>query len=120
VSTSRRVALALLLALTAPACSIQHVTSGPALPAADGLRPGHTTKAEALEQLGAPNVVRRQHDGDLFVWRRTDSYTTLLRLVPYLVLYERTRGALDLDQLALLFDHDGVLAGVGETRDIDD
>ena len=110
----------LALSLLVPACSIRHISSGPPLPDTAQLVPGETTKAQALEWLGAPHVVRRQYDGDLLVWQRTDSHTTFLQLVPFVVLYERTRGDLRLDQLALLFDESGVLAGFGESRDIDD
>lgn len=116
----RRALLSAGLALGLCGCSIRHITSGPPLPDVVSLQPGVSTKGEALAALGAPHVVRRQHDGDLLIWQRTDSYTTLLRVVPYLVIYERTRGDQRQDQLALLFDAHGVLSGVGETRDIVD
>ncbi len=108
----------LLLALpAAPACSIRDTRSG-GLPAGTaGLQVGRTTKAEALALLGPPHVVRRQFDGDLLVWRADRAHVERLLLVPYVPLYETVDGASRTELLALLFDRDGVLAGVGEDRD---
>jgi hypothetical protein len=88
------------------------------LPATGGLVVGRTTKAEALAMLGAPLSVRRQFDGDLLLWSRREVHGTRLRLVPFLPLYEDSEGHAEDDVLALLFGHDGILAGFGVQRDI--
>jgi hypothetical protein len=118
--SARAVRLALLLAATLAlcACSITHTTEGRPLPATGGLVVGRTTKAEALAMLGAPLSVRRQFDGDLLLWSRREVHGTRLRLVPFLPLYEDSEGHAEDDVLALLFGHDGILAGFGVQRDI--
>ncbi|MHC5210511.1 MAG: hypothetical protein ACYTG2_07330 [Planctomycetota bacterium] len=100
------------------ACSITHTSAGRPLPGTEGLEVGRTTKAEALVLLGAPLSVRRQFDGDLLLWTRLEAHGTRLRLVPFLPLYEKSDGRSEQDVLALLFGHDGILAGVGVQRDI--
>jgi len=102
-----------LVLLVLSGCAIRTFSAGPRLP--DALPEfviGRTTKAEALALLGPPQVVRRQFDGDLHVWRRTESRTTSLLLVPFVPLYRRTEGDARNDMIALLFDPQGVLSGV--------
>jgi hypothetical protein len=84
-----------------------------------GLEVGSTTKAETLAWLGAPLSLRRQHDGDLLIWNRAHEWSDTLILVPLVTIYYRALGEARWDRLALLFDHDGVLKGVGVNRDID-
>ncbi|MCB9899353.1 MAG: hypothetical protein H6825_15210 [Planctomycetes bacterium] len=112
-----RAAVALLL-LALAGCSIHHTTVGLPLPSVDGLRIGESTKADVLAVLGAPNSLRRQYDGDMFLYRRSDTDSRLLRLIPYLVIYERTRATLRDDRIAVLFDARGVLSGIGVEREI--
>lgn len=117
---ARVLAGALLLAASCgPSCSIRHTTAGRALPSIDGLEIGRSRKADVLRQLGAPASVRRQHDGDLFIYRRTESRYALLRLVPYLVIYERSRACERADQIVVLFDSQGTLAGIGLEREVE-
>lgn len=100
-------------------CTIVHRTSGRPLPeGASSLEIGRTTKAEALAALGPPASVRRQFDGDLLFWRRDELNSETLLLIPLIPIYESTKGHSDTDVLALLFDHAGVLAGMGERQDI--
>lgn len=110
-------ALLLLAALALPACSLRDTRSGGLPPDASALVPGRSTKAEALALLGPPHFVRRQFDGDLLVWRADRARSERLLLVPFVPLYERFEGDARIDQLALLFDRAGLLAGVGESRD---
>ena len=118
---TRRVAAACVLvsALLHGGCSIVHRTTGRPLPDSTALlQPGRTTKAQALAALGPPISIRRQFDGDLLFWRRDVLHSERLLLIPLVPLYENTEGSAGSDVLALLFDRDGVLAGVGEQRDI--
>jgi hypothetical protein len=112
--------LLLPLLLLAASCTVAHQTIGRPIPdSLDLLEVGHTTKADALALLGPPVSVRRQFDGDLLFYRRdvVDSWGILL--VPLIPLYSHWQGAANSDIIALLFDRNGVLAGVGVTRDID-
>lgn len=114
-----RAAAGLLLLAALAACTIVHETVGAAVPTdLSALRPGETTKAQALSLLGAPDSVLRQFDGELYTWLQSDNWSERLLLVPLLPLYSRTRGAARTDRLALLFDHRGVLAAVGVQREI--
>lgn len=104
---------AVLAALLLPGCFIGTYAAGPELPDDPGpLVVGQTTKADALAWLGPPHVVRRQFDGDLLVWRRRESRTESLLLIPFVPIYRRTDGAAQDDMIALLFDPNGVLAGI--------
>jgi hypothetical protein len=119
VSARLLLAAAALALLSATGCTIVHRTAGRELPAtSDALAIGRTTKSEALARLGPPASVRRQFDGDLLLWRRDELHSRTLLLVPLIPIYQRTDGHSDSDVLALLFDRAGVLAGIGERRDI--
>lgn len=109
----------LTLALLTVGCSISHREVGRPLPAdLDALAVGQTTKGEALQLLGAPNSIRRQFDGDLLFWIRTENDGSSLLLFPLLNLYFQSNSESRADRLALLFDHDGVLAAVGLEREL--
>jgi hypothetical protein len=115
-------ALAVTVLLTAGCVQFRRNIGQP-LPSDDELQTrlevGSTTKAETLAWLGAPLSLRRQHDGDLLIWDRAHEWSDTLILVPLVTVYYRTVGEARWDRLALLFDHDGVLKGVGINRDID-
>lgn len=114
----RRAVLPVLLLLLG-GCTIVHQTSGRPLPDARALLAvGRSTKAEALAALGPPFSVRRQFDGELLLWRRDELHSERLLLIPLFPIYERTDGHADSDMLALLFDRAGLLAGIGDRRDI--
>jgi len=109
-----------LLLLLAVGCTVAHETSGRPIPASlDALQVGYTTKAEALSMLGPPVSVRRQFDGDLFFYKRDVVESWGILFVPLLPLYFHWEGAANSDIMTLLFNHDGVLAGLGVTRGID-
>ena len=112
--------LAVALALwPAGGCTIVHQSSGGPVPDARAtLTVGVSSKAQALAALGPPFSVRRQFDGDLLLWRRDDSRSRRLLLVPFIPIYEHSEGHAETDELALLFDRAGVLSGIGERRDI--
>ena len=108
------------LLLLAASCTVAHETIGRPIPdSVDALRVGHTTKADALSMLGPPVSVRRQFDGDLLFYRHDVVESWGLLLVPLIPLYSHWRGAANSDIIALLFDRDGVLTGVGVTRGVD-
>ena len=107
----RRLALLLLLL---PGCFLTRHETGPALP--DDLSAfvvGTSTKADALALLGPPHVVRRQFDGDLYLWINRRSHSEGYLLIPFIPVYSSTEGESRDDIIALLFDHRGRLAGLG-------
>ena len=115
------IALFLLAALSS-ACSVTHNRFGQPLPnelQLAGLEIGVTTKAEALARLGAPVSLRRQFDGELFVWRRSESHSSRLLLIPLFPIYETAKGRGGSDRLALLFDQEGILSGIGLSLETD-
>ena len=123
VRLPRCTGVALLLISMLPAastsCSIYDYTSGVALPVAyEQLVIGSTTKAQALRIVGAPRTVRRQTDGDLFFYGREHNYHTRLLIIPYIPIYDRTRGQISTDRLALFFGPHGILKGIGVEREI--
>lgn len=112
--------LALLLALCLlPGCFISDTSVGVPLPSAyRQLEVGVTTKGEALRLVGAPNAVRRQSAGDLYLYGRVHDYSSRLQLIPFVTIYERTDGQVHSDRLALLFDESGILRGIGLEKEI--
>ena len=106
-------------ALLATGCTISHESFGRSPPSPAALSVGRTTKAQALAALGPPLSVRRQIDGELFVYRRDEVDSTRLLLIPFLPVYERIDGSARADLLVLFFDRSGLLAGIGEQRDLD-
>ena len=95
-------------------CSLTYTEIGTAVPGPEGLEIGRTTKANALELLGPPRLVRRQFDGELYTWRRTKRHRRSLTILPIFVrAFHYSHGESRRDDLSLLFDPDGVLRGVG-------
>jgi len=111
-------ALALCL-ISLPGCFIVDTRIGTPLPLDyERLEVGVTTKAEALAIVGAPDSARRQSDGDLYFYNRTHDYSSRLQLIPFITVYERTDGQVHTDRLALIFDAEGILRGVGIENEI--
>ena len=103
-----------LLALAGPACYLTHRTDGPPLrPDLTPFQVGVTTKAEVLAHLGPPNEIRRQFDGDLFIYRTDESRSETLLLIPFFPIYSKSKGEARFDLVSLLFDRQGRLAGTG-------
>ena len=104
----------LALASLLSGCTIVHTEVGVPVPTTEGLRVGRTTKAQALANLGPPRLVRRQFYGDLYTWRRTKGRRRSLTLLPiYVRAFFYSDAESRRDELSLLFDHEGVLRGVG-------
>jgi hypothetical protein len=118
---ARALAACAVLAL-ASGCIIVRTYVGNELPAeSDGrLVPGTTTKSEVLRDLGPPDRLVRQYEGDVFVYayvRRnqtsfelTEPVFTRLRVFSYTKEQEKS------DRMVLLFDRSGILTGVGFRR----
>jgi hypothetical protein len=120
-SVTRALALALCLAF-ASGCIIVRTYIGNELPpAADGgIVPGTTTKADILRDLGPPDRLVRQYDGDVFVYayiRRNSSTLELEEpVITHLTVFEFTRVNERSDRMVVLFDRNGIVTGVGFRR----
>jgi hypothetical protein len=119
--TLRSVLLVCLLMCVAvlPGCFIVDTSVGkPLSPDYKRLVVDVTTKAEALDIVGAPDSARRQSDGDIYFYNRTHDYSSRLQLIPFITVYERTDGQISTDRLALIFDTQGILRGIGLEKEI--
>jgi outer membrane protein assembly factor BamE (lipoprotein component of BamABCDE complex) len=106
--------IATLLTLMLSGCTLSYTRVGEEIPETQGLEIGVTTREVALAQLGAPLFTRRQFDGELYVWRRERGRSRSITVLPVLVQlfsWEDTR--LLRDEVALLFDREGILRGIG-------
>jgi outer membrane protein assembly factor BamE (lipoprotein component of BamABCDE complex) len=109
----KRVASVIALGLLC-GCTLSYTEIGIRVPETDGLEIGRSTKPEVLEALGAPHLVRRQFDGELYTWRRTKNRRRSLILLPvYVRAFYYSDGESRRDELSLLFDREGVLRGIG-------
>ena len=117
-----RFALALLAGSLACGCTIVRTYVGNELPAiSDGqLVPGTTTKADVLRQLGPPDRLVRQYEGDVFVYayvRRNENSIEISEPVfTKLLIFSYTKEQEKSDRMVLLFDRAGTLTGVGFRR----
>ncbi len=113
--------LLLTVLFTSFGCAFTTTEVGRPVAGTDGLVVGRTTKAEALARLGAPTLVQRQFDGDLYTWRRTLSRRSSITILPvYVKAFYYSSGESRRDALSLFFDADGVLQGVGLRRESED
>lgn len=117
----RALALLATVTLLAGGCTLTYREVGVPVPDPDGLVVGVSTTADALRSLGPPRLVRRQFDGDLYTWRRTHTRERSLTLFPvYVRAFFYADADSRRDELALLFDHEGVLRGVGLRRETEE
>ena len=108
-------ALLILVALSLPACALIYTEVGQSLPDTEGLEVGVTTQSEALSRLGPPRLVQKQFDGELHTWRTLRGRRRSIALLPVLVrIFYWEDSRLLRDDLALLFDQQGVLRAMGE------
>lgn len=109
-------AAACLLAL--PACLISHDTQNePLAPAAlEGLVPGSTTAAEAVERLGAPSEIVQLGFRSAYRYEFGNSKRAAL----FLVVVNLSNTDARADRLWLFFDQDDVLTHVASTFDAAD
>lgn len=121
MSCTKRLALALSLAL-ATGCTIVRTYVGNEMPeSVDGrLVPGTTTKADVLRDLGPPDRLVRQYEGDVFVYayvrRNTASFELSEPVFTHLLVFSYTKNQEKSDRLVLLFDRAGILTGAGFRR----
>jgi outer membrane protein assembly factor BamE (lipoprotein component of BamABCDE complex) len=117
-----RAAAALALLALAAGCTIVRTYVGNELPPlADGwIVPGTTTKADVLHELGPPDRLVRQYEGDVFVYayiRRNESSFDLEEPVfTRLRIFSFTKTQEKSDRLVVLFDREGVVSGFGYRR----
>jgi outer membrane protein assembly factor BamE (lipoprotein component of BamABCDE complex) len=119
-ATASALAAGLAIALGAGAgCTIQHYYIGSKLPTEgmDGtIHVGVTTKAQVLAQLGAPDELRRQFDGDVFVYRYMRMNSSQIKIeepIRSTDLYVYKRVDEKSDRVVVLFDRAGLVSGVG-------
>lgn len=115
--------LALCLAAhAATGCIVLRSYSGNELPTVvEGeLVPGTTTKADVLRNIGPPDRIVRQYDGDVFVYAYSRrNVNTLILAEPvftHTTIFEYTKEQEKSDRLVVMFNRDGVLLSVGLQR----
>jgi hypothetical protein len=78
---------------------------------------GLTTKGEVLSQLGPPDGIVRQFDGDIFVYRYVRRNTATFRIeepvFTNLEIFSWTRSEQRHDSIVVLFDEEGIVQQVG-------
>jgi hypothetical protein len=117
-----RALASLAVLMLASGCIIVRTYVGNELPAiSDGqLIPGVTTKADVLQDLGPPDRLVRQYEGDVFVYayiRRNESTFMLEEPVfTHLTILSYTKEQEKSDRMVVLFDRSGIVSGVGFRR----
>jgi len=78
---------------------------------------GTTTKSDILRLYGPPDTVRRQYDGDVFIYRYVRRNSSSLNIIEpvftRLTIFSYSRLQQKDDSLVILFDKDGVVKGYG-------
>lgn len=78
---------------------------------------GKSTKADALRELGPPERLVRQTDGDVFVYafvrRNSSSFTIGDPIFTSLTIFSWSKTQEKSDRLVLVFDRSGTLTGSG-------
>ena len=112
---------AALLASGLAACTLTYTRVGTEVPETEDLEIGVSQREDVLEHLGAPLYVRRQFDGELYVWRRLQGRSRSVRILPiFLQIFFWEDNRLLRDDVALLFDRDGTLQGIGRRIETDE
>jgi outer membrane protein assembly factor BamE (lipoprotein component of BamABCDE complex) len=118
---ARALAAALVMAL-APGCTIVRSYVGNELPPLTDaqLVPGRTTKADVLRELGPPDRLVRQYEGEVFVYayirRNLSSFDLSEPVFTRLRVFSYTKTQEKSDRMVVLFDRAGVLTAVGFRR----
>ncbi|MCP3987112.1 MAG: hypothetical protein GY723_22220 [bacterium] len=108
------------------ACSITRIYRGsPILVVPDEvLQAGVTDKAQALQILGPPDRIVRQHDGDAFLYRFVRRNVDALELeepvFTNITFFSFTRNEQRTDLLLVLFDTGGLVRSWGVRRSTQD
>ncbi len=120
--TSMGILSTILLASMTWGCTIGRVYIGSEIPEdlQGKIAVGSTTKSEVLKTYGPPDSVRRQYDGDVFLYRYFRRNSSVLDIADPVVTRARafmfTRVQQKDDSLMILFDKDGVVRGYGFRR----
>jgi hypothetical protein len=118
--------ISLLVCLALAGCTLERQYIGSPLPRdpVAVLEVGKSTKADALRELGPPERLVRQYDGDVFVYafvrRNSSSFTLGDPAFTNLTIFSWSKTQEKSDRLVLTFDHDGRLTGYGYRRGTDD
>ena len=119
---SSLLALTILFAAMTSGCTIGRVYVGSEIQddLQDKIAVGSTTKSDILRLCGPPDTIRRQYDGDVFVYRYlrrnfatldiTEPVFTRLRIFAYSRVQQKD------DSLVILFDKDGLVKNFGYRR----
>ena len=103
-------------------CVLGRVYVGSEIPAdlQDKIAVGATTKSEVLRLYGPPDTIRRQYDGDVFVYRYLRRNFSILNITEpvftRLTIFSYSRVQQKDDSLVILFDKDGVVRNFGYHR----
>lgn len=120
-SPAKRCIVFIILMLTT-ACTIGRVYVGSELKdnPSEKITSGQTTKSQVLEIFGAPDLIQRQHDGDVFVYmymRRNYSKLAIQEpVVTHLQIFNYSNIQEKKDNLVILFDREGVVKNFGFQR----
>ncbi len=83
----------------------------------DKIAVGITTKSEILKIYGPPDTVRRQYDGDVFIYRYVRRNSSSLNIIEpvftRLTIFSYSRLQQKDDSLVILFDKDGAVKSYG-------
>lgn len=118
--------IALFLFVLASGCTIGRVYVGSELKdnPAEKVTPGQTTKSQILERFGAPDLIQRQHDGDVFIYayiRRNYSKLAIQEpIITNLLIFSYSNIQEKKDNLVILFDREGTVKSFGFQRRTDE
>jgi hypothetical protein len=106
----------------ASACTFVRIYSGNELPPGVDAQivAGRSSKADVLRDIGPPDRLVRQYDGDVFVYayirRNEDTLELSEPVFTQLTVFSYTRTQEKSDRMVVLFDRNGIVTGVGFRR----
>jgi outer membrane protein assembly factor BamE (lipoprotein component of BamABCDE complex) len=126
VSRTRCLIMLVLAAAALGACSIGRDYVGNELRAepAKVLAPGVTTISDVLAHFGAPDMIQRRRDQEIFVYRFVRGNTSSLELeepvITGITFFTYTKRQEKSNRLTLFFDQSGTLESFGYSSGIDE
>src|SRR5258705_5733286 len=114
--------VAVVAAVLPSPCTIVRVYSGNELPPGYDARieAGKSNKADVLSELGPPDRLVRQYEGDVFVYayirRNENSFELSEPVFTRLLVFSYTKTQEKSDRMVVLFDRNGIVTGVGFRR----
>lgn len=103
-------------------CTIGRVYVGSELQGnpSEKLVSGQTTKSQVLDIFGPPDLIQRQHDGDIFLYayiRRNYSKLAIQEpIITHLQFFTYSNIQEKKDNLVILFDREGIVKNYGFQR----